>query len=257
MPARAPKRRCRARVGLDRGAQLLLAEVGPERLREDELRVRGLPEHEVREPELARGAHEQVQVGELGRVQPLRDRPARRRLRARLRPRRAVVPPRRAPLGRRSRTRSRARSVSRCAVSSSSSRIFTRMTSSTRSRRPRNRVRTPCLARSGSSPSIVSESSTSRSATSSAGRAQFSVENAYTTSVPMPSSIAASTVRRSALVPARWPSATETPCSSAQRPLPSITTATVLGTPSRGLGGSEIAPALPGGSSLGARLRPP
>ena len=40
-------------------------------------------------------------------------------------------------------------------------------------------------------------------ATSSGGRAQFSVENAYTASEPIPRSIAASTVRRSARAPSR------------------------------------------------------
>src|ERR671924_683453 len=46
----------------------------------------------------------------------------------------------------------------------------------------------------------------------------------------MPKSIAASTVRRSARVPARWPSATVSPWSAAQRLLPSMMIATDRGT---------------------------
>src|ERR671923_2482453 len=45
----------------------------------------------------------------------------------------------------------------------------------------------------------------------------------------MPRSIAASTVRRRARVPARWPSATVSPCSTAQRLLPSMMIATDRG----------------------------
>ena len=46
-----------------------LAEVRPERVGEDELGVGELPEQEVREPQLARGADQQVGVGQLGRVE--------------------------------------------------------------------------------------------------------------------------------------------------------------------------------------------
>ena len=46
------------------------------------------------------------------------------------------------------------------------------------SRRPMKRVRTPCFARSGSSRSIVSPKISISDSTSSAGRVQFSVENA-------------------------------------------------------------------------------
>src|SRR5688572_14206565 len=54
--------------------QVVLAEVWPERLHEDELRVGQLPEQEVREPQLARGADEQVGIRELGRVEVSRQR---------------------------------------------------------------------------------------------------------------------------------------------------------------------------------------
>src|SRR6187551_2887104 len=92
------------------------------------------------------------------------------------------------------------------------------------------RVRTPCSARSGSSRSIVSPKISMRSATSSTGRVQFSVEKAYTASERMPRSIAASTVRRTARVPSRCPSETGSPRPSAQRALPSRMIATLRAT---------------------------
>src|SRR5438067_7466831 len=49
----------------------------------------------------------------------------------------------------------------------------------------------------------------------------------------MPRSIAVSTTGRSARDPARWPSATETPRSAAQRPLPSMMIATACATSGR------------------------
>ena len=66
------------RVRLERLAQVLLAEVGPERVHEDELGVGELPEQEVRDPQLARRADEQVRVGHLRRVEVARRRPPRR-----------------------------------------------------------------------------------------------------------------------------------------------------------------------------------
>ncbi len=58
-----------ARVLLDRRAQPLLAEVGPERVVEDELRVGRLPEQEVRDPLLAGRADHEVGIGKLWRVE--------------------------------------------------------------------------------------------------------------------------------------------------------------------------------------------
>src|SRR6266516_974054 len=49
----------------------------------------------------------------------------------------------------------------------------------------------------------------------------------------MPRSIAVSTTGRSAREPARWPSATGTPCSEAQRPFPSMMIATACATSGR------------------------
>src|SRR5581483_2565743 len=56
-------------VGEERLAELIGAEVGPQRLHEDELGVRQLPEQEVRDPKLAGCPDEQVGVGQLGCVQ--------------------------------------------------------------------------------------------------------------------------------------------------------------------------------------------
>src|SRR4029077_972368 len=66
-------------------------------------------------------------------------------------------------------------------------------------------------------------------ATSPAGRFQLSAENAYRVRAPTPSSGAASTVRRTASTPARWPATRGRPRRPAQRPLPSITMATCSG----------------------------
>src|SRR5829696_2359605 len=84
------------------------------------------------------------------------------------------------------------------------------------------RVATPCLARSGSSRSIVSMKISMSASTSSGGRDQFSVENAKTQTDSTPRSIAASTVRRSAFVPDRCPAATGSLRRLAQRPFPSM-----------------------------------
>ena len=80
-----------------------------------------------------------------------------------------------------------------------------------RSRRPMKCMRTPWRCRSGNCSRIVSSNSAIRSVTSSSGRPQFSVENAYTARLRTPSPGAASTVRRSALVPARCPASSGSP----------------------------------------------
>src|SRR5213076_1725364 len=59
-----------------------------------------------------------------------------------------------------------------------------------------------------------------------AGRFQLSAEKAYSVSAATPSPGAASTVRRTASAPARWPATRGRPRRVAQRPLPSITIAT-------------------------------
>src|SRR5918994_2881235 len=62
-----------ARVLLDRRPEALLVEVRPERVVEDELGVRGLPEQEVRDPLLARRADDEIGIAQVGRVQAGRD----------------------------------------------------------------------------------------------------------------------------------------------------------------------------------------
>src|SRR5436189_1540287 len=62
--------------------------------------------------------------------------------------------------------------------------------------------------------------------TSGRGRPQLSAENANNVSTPMPSPGAASTTRRTASAPARCPAVRGSPRRVAQRPFPSITTAT-------------------------------
>ena len=66
---RPPKRRRAARVVLERRTQLLLAEVGPERVHEHELCVGELPEQEVRDAELARRTDEQIRIRHLRLVE--------------------------------------------------------------------------------------------------------------------------------------------------------------------------------------------
>src|SRR6187402_2628833 len=61
-------------VLVDGRAEVVGVEVGPERVGEHELGVRGLPEEEVREPQLARRPHEQVDLAELGAVEPTGER---------------------------------------------------------------------------------------------------------------------------------------------------------------------------------------
>ncbi len=64
-----------------------------------------------------------------------------------------------------------------------------------------------------------------RNRTSSSGRRQFSVENAYTVIQGNPSSSPPSTVSKSASSPAAWPSVRLRPRCWAHLPFPSITIA--------------------------------
>src|SRR5215208_3543851 len=57
------------RIVLERLPELFTAEVRPERLGEDELGVRDLPQEEVRDAELPRGPDQQVRIGQVGREQ--------------------------------------------------------------------------------------------------------------------------------------------------------------------------------------------
>src|SRR4029077_17609125 len=58
-----------ARIIRKRGPQVTGVEVGPELVREDKLRVRELPEQEVRDALLTAGADQQVGIRQLRRVQ--------------------------------------------------------------------------------------------------------------------------------------------------------------------------------------------
>src|SRR5438132_51287 len=60
-----------ARIVLQCGAEIGLAEVGPEAVDEGELGVGELPEEEVRDAKLAGSADEEIRVGHVGRVEVL------------------------------------------------------------------------------------------------------------------------------------------------------------------------------------------
>ena len=68
-----------------------------------------------------------------------------------------------------------------------------------------------------------------KAAISALGRDQFSLENAYKVRCSMPHSAAASTISRTASTPDSWPRMRNKPPRRAQRPLPSMMTATCLG----------------------------
>src|SRR5262245_9252166 len=99
-----------------------------------------------------------------------------------------------------------------------------------RARSPMKRIRTPLASSSATSRSSDSRKSCMRRPTSPAGRCQFSLENANSVSAPTPWRTHSSMVARTALVPARWPAARGSERCSAQRPLPSMITATWRGT---------------------------
>ena len=52
--------------------QLVFIEIGPQRHRRGILRVRGLPDQEIREAHLARGANDEVGIGQAGAVKVIR-----------------------------------------------------------------------------------------------------------------------------------------------------------------------------------------
>src|SRR4051812_41461567 len=115
------------------------------------------------------------------------------------------------------------------AVSPSAQVIRSCSRSETSSRRPMKRMRTPSSFSSGVSESISSANIAIRPSTSSFGRLQFSVENAYTVSSSMPRRTAVLTVSLSVCAPRRWPSSTGSPRASAQRAFPSMMIATLIG----------------------------
>jgi len=88
------------------------------------------------------------------------------------------------------------------------------------------RMRTPSSSSSGVSDSISSANIAISPSTSSRGRVQFSVENAYTLSSSTSSCTASRTVCLSVRAPSRWPASTGSPFWLAQRALPSMMIAT-------------------------------
>src|ERR1700757_3559718 len=62
-------------VYLARLPQVAPVEIGPQRVKEYQFRVGGLPEQEVRQPLLPRRPHEQVHIGNIRFVQVAREKP--------------------------------------------------------------------------------------------------------------------------------------------------------------------------------------
>src|SRR5438105_5921516 len=95
-----------------------------------------------------------------------------------------------------------------------------------RSRRPTTSRRTPFSSSRGVSVCRWRANRRISAATSLAGRFQLSAEKANSVRAATPWSGAASTIRWTASAPARWPAARGRPRRAAQRPLPSMMTAT-------------------------------
>ena len=107
-----------------------------------------------------------------------------------------------------------------------------------RGRDPTHRIRTPIASRFSRRRRTTSRLNPIRKRTSSVLRFQFSVENAYTVRCLMPISMAPQVTSISTASPILWPSVRSSPRWVAQRPLPSITIATWLGTWSAGIRGA-------------------
>ncbi len=107
-----------------------------------------------------------------------------------------------------------------------------------RGREPTQRIRTPISLRFSRRRRTTSRLKPIRKRTSSVLRFQFSVENAYTVRCLMPISMAPQVMSMSTASPILWPSVRPSPRWVAQRPLPSITTATWLGTWPAGICGA-------------------
>src|SRR5438876_7298905 len=95
-----------------------------------------------------------------------------------------------------------------------------------RSRRPTTSSRTPFSTSRGVSVCRWRANRRISAATSVGGRFQLSAEKANSVKAVTPWSGAASTIRRTASAPARWRAARGRPRRAAQRPLPSMMTAT-------------------------------
>src|SRR5216117_3460409 len=99
-----------------------------------------------------------------------------------------------------------------------------------RVRSPSTCTATPWSFSSATSRAMYSSSRCISAEISVAGRCQFSSEKANSVSTSTPASSAPSTASRTAFIPARWPSGRGRLRSRAQRPLPSMMTATWRGT---------------------------
>src|SRR5882762_551550 len=97
-------------------------------------------------------------------------------------------------------------------------------------RSPRTWTATPWSLSSATSRAMYSSSSRIRAEISVTGRCQFSSEKANRVSTSRPASSPPSTTSRTARMPARWPSGRGRLRSRAQRPFPSMMTATCRGT---------------------------
>lgn len=95
-----------------------------------------------------------------------------------------------------------------------------------------------------------------RKRTSSGERFQFSVENAYREMAPTPASIAPCSTSSTRSAPILCPSVRGNPRSLAQRPFPSMTIATWLGTSSPGSLGARAPDGCGSGVSYSRRWRP-
>src|SRR2546421_11654690 len=99
-----------------------------------------------------------------------------------------------------------------------------------RVRSPSTWTATPWSFSSATSRAMYSSSSCISAEISVTGRCQFSSEKANSVRTSTPASSAPSTASRTAFIPARWPSGRGRLRSRAQRPLPSMMTATWRGT---------------------------
>ena len=106
-----------------------------------------------------------------------------------------------------------------------------------RAREPTQRICTPMMSRFSRRRRTTSRLKPIRKRTSSALRLQFSVEKAYTVRCLMPISMAPQVMSMSTASPILCPSVRLSPRWVAQRPLPSMTTATCLGIWSAGIAG--------------------
>src|SRR5260221_545734 len=115
------------------------------------------------------------------------------------------------------------------AVSRSARSTAPRAPGPSRVRSPSTCTATPWRRNSATSWAMYSSRRLIKAEISLGGRCQFSSENANNVRTSMPASIAPSTASRTAFMPARWPSGRGRWRSRAQRPLPSMMTATWRG----------------------------